>query len=269
MIVRKPLFNFKKSLPHWNASEPEFSQINNSASTILPHLEPYLIKVLKKAREYLKEGQDDALIQDMDLFIRQEANHFKMHDAYNQTLYENGYPELKAFENKLSDDYKVFLSDKSLKFNIAYSEGFESVGIIQAEFIFNHALKWVEGADEPVRALWEWHLAEEYEHRTVCYDIYKRLYGGYFYRIYGLFYAMIHLYGYGNRVSKYLIKKDRKTGAVKDPFKSWLRESHYRLKLNTFVLFKMFRILSPFYNPRKCKMPEAAAKRLNTIILAD
>lgn len=269
MIVRRPYIDFKKSLPHWNVNEPEFSQINNAASTILPHLEPYLIRVLKQAKEHLKRGKDDSLIDDMDLFIKQEANHFKMHQSYNQTLYENGYEELKQYEKKLADDFKDFMSNKSLKFNIAYSEGFESVGIIQAEFIFNHASKWVKGSDDAVRALWEWHLAEEYEHRTVCYDLYKRLYGGYFYRIYGLFYAMIHLYAYGGRVSKYLIKHDRATGKIKSPLKSKLREFHYRFKLNVYGLFKICRILSPFYNPRKLKMPEAAAKRLDTIVLED
>lgn len=269
MTVRRPVVDFDRSLPHWSEKEPEFSQINNAASTVLPHLEPYLIKVLRRAKEKLVEGQDDELLAEMDLFIRQEANHYKLHQKYNETLYANGYPGLKAYEQKLADDFKGFLAERSLKFNVAYSEGFESLGIIQAEFIFNHAGSWVDGADNSVRTLWEWHLAEEYEHRRVCYDLYKRLYGGYLYRIYGLFFAMKHLGGYGKRVGKFLIEQDRKQGTVKDGVRSRWRETKYRMKLGAYSLFKICRILSPFYNPARLKMPEAASKRLETVVLFD
>lgn len=46
--------------------------------------------------------------------------------------------------------------------------------------------------------MWRWHLAEEFEHRTVCSDVYYELSGlnpvaAYFYRVYGYFYAIAHL----------------------------------------------------------------------------
>ncbi|MFK8020500.1 MAG: metal-dependent hydrolase [Pseudomonadales bacterium] len=266
LTVRNPAIEFEQSLPHWNPSEPEFSQINNAASTVLPHLEPYLIKVLRLAkeelREELQEDRDKKLRDDIDLFIRQEANHYKLHRRYNETLYANGYDGLKDHERVLADDYRSFLSERSLKFNVAYCEGFESLGLIQAEFMFNHAGHWLKDADEAVRSLWEWHLAEEYEHRRVCYDVYKRLYGGYFYRLYGLIFAIRHLEGYGKRTSKFLIKQDRQQGAIRSGARSWWRETRYRVRLSSFGLFKLCRTLSPFYNPSRLKVPEAIAKRL-------
>lgn len=268
--VRQPKVDFARSLPHWNAKEPEFSQINNAASSILPHLEPYLIKVIRQAREEIaaQDKENDAeLLEDMDLFIRQEANHYKLHQAYNSTLHNDGYAVLKEHEQKLAADYKMFLAERSLKFNLAYSEGFESLGVIQAEFFFSHAQRWLNEADESVRALWEWHLAEEYEHRRVCYDTYKRLHGGYFYRcysyrIYGLLYAIRHLEGYGKRVSKVLIEQDRLNGKINDGWRSHWREHRYRMKLSAFGMFKLCRTLSPFYNPARLEMPAGADVRL-------
>lgn len=269
LIVRKPLLEFQRVLPHWNPIEPEFSQINNAASTVLPHLEPYLIKVLRQAGRALNPIDDASLLADIDLFIRQEATHYKLHQQYNEVLYAKGYACLKDHEQQLHDDYKDFLDNKSLKFNLAYSEGFESLGLIQAEFIFNHAHAWLSNADPTVSALWEWHLAEEYEHRRICFDVYKRLYGGYFYRLYGLLFAIRHLEGYGKRVSKFLINKDRQDDTIKANLGSWWRETRYRLYLGAFGLFKLCRVLSPFYNPARLTMPLRADAALKKLQLGD
>src|SRR3546814_7755941 len=64
--------------------------------------------------------------------------------------------------------------------------------------------------------MWRWHLAEEFEHRTVCFDVYEELSGlnpvsRYFYRLYGYFYAIIHLGRFQSMVAKKLIEHDRAT----------------------------------------------------------
>jgi predicted metal-dependent hydrolase len=40
-----------------------------------------------------------------------------------------------------------------------------------------------EGADPNVQALWDWHSAEETEHKATCYDIYRGAGGGYVRRV--------------------------------------------------------------------------------------
>lgn len=264
MRVRKPQLDYAGCEAHWSPDAPEFSQINNAASTVLPHLEPYLIKVLRRVREQLDAAQDARLLHQVDIFIRQEANHYKQHQQFNEQLYRAGYSSLKHHEEQLQSDYRDFLENRSLKFNLAYSEGFESLGIIQAEFIFERAGRWLEGADESVTILWQWHLAEEFEHRRVCYDAYERLYGGYFYRIYGLLFAIRHLGGYGKRVSKHLLQLDRQRGKVGSPWLSRWREQHYRWALGLFTLPRILRILSPFYNPARIDMPGSATALLES-----
>jgi len=51
-------------------------------------------------------------------------------------------------------------------------------------------------------------MAEEFEHRDVCYRVYKALFGNsfynrYFYRLYGVFAVIRHLNGWGARVTAY------------------------------------------------------------------
>lgn len=261
MKYRNVSIDFSRALPHWSPAEPEFSQRQNAASTVLPHLEPYLNKVMRRASEQL--GSDDQQLKDdIAVFIKQEANHYKQHQVYNETLYAQGYEGLKELEAKLHEDYRQFLDERSLKFNLAYSEGFESSGIVVAEYMFKHADRWLEGADESVKTLWLWHLAEEYEHRTVCYDVYQRLHGSYFYRIYGLLYAMVHLFSYGGRVGRYLIDQDRRTGRIANTWQSRWRALRFQCHQYAYLSIKMLRVLSPFYNPRDYAMPDSAGTLL-------
>lgn len=263
MKVRKPNFSYEHALPHWSWHR-EFAQANNAASTTLPQLEPYLNRVMRKAKEQLP-ATEGALIADIETFIRQEANHYQQHQRYNETLYRAGYDGLREFEAKLKADYEHFLADKSLRFNVAYAEGFESLGIIYAVFFFEQIDDLLEGADADVAGLWKWHFAEEFEHRTVCYDVYKTLYGGYWYRIYGLLYAIWHLGGYGKRATDYLLAVDR-VGMTENEHKvSRSRAAGYQLRLMGFLLPRVLRIFSPFYSPRRRRWPRGVQEFLMTV----
>jgi predicted metal-dependent hydrolase len=256
MKVRKPNFAFERALPHWSWHR-EFAQANNAASTTLPQLEPYLNRVMRKAKEQIP-GDQKQLIADIEVFIRQEANHYQQHQRYNDTLYRAGYTSLHVFEDQLKADYEHFLNNKSLRFNVAYAEGFESLGIIYALFFFEQIDDLLEGADSDVTNLWRWHFAEEFEHRTVCYDVYQQLFGGYWYRIYGLCYAIWHLGGYGKRVTDHLLEVDRLTMPEAEQRQSKSRALGYQMRLMGFLLPRVLRIFSPFYNPRKRRAPRGA-----------
>jgi uncharacterized protein len=273
MKVRKPNFAFETALPHWSWHR-EFAQANNAASTTLPQLEPYLNRVMRKAKERIP-GDQQQLIAAIEIFIRQEANHYQLHQRYNDCLYRAGYESLHRFENKLKADYEHFLNNKSLRFNVAYAEGFESLGIIYALFFFEKIDDLLEGADIDVANLWRWHFAEEFEHRTVCYDVYKtlfckklfgtKLHGGYWYRIYGLCYAIWHLGGYGKRVTDHLLEIDRLTMTEAERRVSRSRARGYQMRLMGFLLPRVLRIFSPFYNPSKRRAPRGAEMFLAAI----
>jgi len=254
MKLRRLKIDFSGIGAHW-APNREFAQNQNAASLMPVHVEPYLIKVMLEAKNLLGPEHAD-LIADVDMFIHQETQHYKQHQQFNKALYAAGYDQLARFERELADDYKRFLTNRSLRFNCAYSEGFETLGPANALAYFENYGELLQGADEQAVDLWKWHMVEEFEHHDVAYRVYEALFGSkgwfdaYVYRLWGFFSAVKHLGGWGNRVTAYLIGCDREGMSTAELRQSRLRERAYKRALRKYYLPKLLRVLRPGYDPR-------------------
>lgn len=249
MKARRPRLDFERSDPLWIPAQPGFAHALNGGSSVLPYLEPYLIKVQKLARDRLVESHP-ALAREIGVFNQQEANHYRVHALFNRVLRER-YPGVEPFEREIERDFERMLSERSLRFNLAYCEGFESTGLIQAELYLEHLDDVLEGADPAVRDLWRWHLAEEFEHRSVCHDALRALHPGWLYRVGMYLYVLWHLNGHGRRVRRHLIAVDRARGRIPRDLRSRLRALRFSLRTLGFMLPRMLAVLSPFYDPRR------------------
>jgi predicted metal-dependent hydrolase len=249
MLARRAPIDFERADPLWTPEHPEFGHQLNGGSSVLPYLEPYLIKVMKQARARIPQERRE-LLADLDVFIQQEANHYTTHARYNVVMRRH-YAGLEPFEAKIRDDFERFLSQRSLKFNLAYSEGFECLGVIQAALLFRLGERLLRGADPAVTELWRWHLAEEFEHRTVCHDVYHALAGGYWYRLGVFLYVLHHLNGHGRRVARHLLAADVAAGRVRRGWRERLRALGHDLRTLAFVAPRMLAVLMPWYTPRR------------------
>jgi len=258
--------DFSNIGPHW-APHIEFVQRANASSTIPSYVEPYLVKVMLKAKAKI-DRRDTALHRELAIFVKQEAQHCKQHNAFNERLRASGYEDLAVHEAKLAADLDRFLETKSLKFNLAYSDGFEAMGALGATMWFDTYNKYLEGADQDAIDLWRWHMAEEYEHREVAFKVYHALYGqrdfwnGWIYRIYGFVFAAIHLMGYGKRVGDYLLAKDREAMSLAERQASLAREKEFANTAGKRAIPELLKVLSPFYDPARTKAPAGVAPYL-------
>lgn len=171
-----------------------------AGSLLLPHLEPYLIRSMKAAQKHVT---DPDILEGLKAFSAQEGQHYRMHMKFNDTVRRSGFPGLDALEQELSDDYHRFTKTKSLRFNLAYAEGFEALTM-------NAVKRMMEpngfGEDLPVfMQMIEWHFVEELEHRTVAFDVYDHVCGGYFYRLFVGIWAQWHFSNWMRRVAKYMM----------------------------------------------------------------
>jgi uncharacterized protein len=251
MKVRIPTMDFSQIPVHW-APNPEFAQSYNAFSTVPAHIEPFLVKVMIAAKKVL-DPKHAQLHREMEVFIKQEVQHCKLHLAFNKHLVDSGYAVMLPIEAEYKADYDDYLKARSLRFNIAYAEGFESMGCAAAQVFFEDLDEFLDGADDRAADLWRWHLAEEFEHREVCFQLYKALYGNglfsWLYRVYGFVFAMRHIRAHTTRLATAMIAKDREGMTPEQLAESHKRLAAYQKKVKTASLKRLKAVFSPFYNP--------------------
>jgi uncharacterized protein len=212
--VRHPDFDLEGLTPQW-APNQEFAHLVNAFGIIPTAVEPFLIKVMRRAKADLDPVQDAELISDIDIFNKQEAQHYKVHEMFNQMVANNGYPELEVYDQRLKDDYAEMLRSRSMDWLLGYCAGFEALASTGAHYWVDDLYgDLLEGADSRVVNLWRWHLAEEYEHRTVVHRLFVRLCSGtpeevFDKRVELFTFSVEHLAGHQMALRDYLLDIDR------------------------------------------------------------
>jgi len=248
ITVRRMDFEVPETLdPLTVRGEPEESFMLLGLSLLLPYLEPYLIRSMKVARERI---QSPELLAELKRFCAQEGQHFREHKRFNRAMQGRQYPGLGKLEAELARDYEAFTADKSLRFNLAYAEGFEAMTAATALFLLE--TRHEREMHPLVEQLMFWHALEELEHRTVAFDVYQHIYGGYLYRLAVGLFAQAHLLRFAVRVTRYMLRTDhqcieRHGGAPGRRRRLWRQTSRL---VRTF-LPKILRSYSPWYSPKK------------------
>jgi hypothetical protein len=154
-------------------------------------------------------------------------------------------------EAVLTDDYNKLENKRSLKFNLAYAEGFESMALALGEMLIEDREYLFGDSDSAVASLILWHFVEEIEHKNVAFDVFDHLYGSYFWRIVGLVYATSHIFWRTGQGYRALLKED---GLWQSAGSRWrLLKVLGRVLRN--ITPKWLRILRPGYHPKNIKDP--------------
>jgi len=246
MTLRRMPFNYTEGADaHWNRNKPEFSQIVNSASMAMPYLEPYLIRSMREVRSKIS----DPVLQDqLDQYVYQEAQHYQQHRKYNDSISAQ-YACASSIEERLAQDYKKLERDKSLRFNLAYAEGFESMALAIGHMLIEDREYLFGDADSTVASLILWHFIEEIEHKNVAFDVFEHLYGSYFWRMVGLVYATGHIFLRTGQGYRSLLRED----GLWNNFKSRKRHTRVLLRIFRQLIPKWLRIWKPGYHPSQVR----------------
>ena len=212
-------------------------------SMTMPYLEPYLIRTMKVAIPRIQTPQ---LAQDARKFSHQESHHFRNHANLNRSIrasFSHAVADaLARIESDLEADYQRFSKQKSLRWNLAYAEGFEAMTCAGA-------LAMVESGsfDDPRMSpggeIWPWHMAEEIEHRTVAFEVFQHLVGSYFYRIWFGTRAQFHYMSYIGRFARCMAEA---LGCKVRRSASPVQRRTLKRYLHTF---------SPGYDPAQIELP--------------
>ncbi len=251
LTVRRVQFEYPGDLKaHWHPQRPEWSQLVNASSLLMPYLEPYLIASVRAALPLIK---DPAVAEEARGYIGQEANHFRQHRRFNDLLLQQGYEALRGYEQQLERDYARFNREHDLQFHLGYAAGFETMALAVGHMLIKHRRVLFEGADPTVSSLVLWHFVEELEHKTAAYNVYQAIYGGsvsgYAYRVWALAGTAVHTLG---RTAQAFMQLQRIDG----------RARHSRLatwglvaRIAVWTLPKLLHGALPWHQPAQVKNP--------------
>jgi predicted metal-dependent hydrolase len=168
-----PAFGFGPETPRfWFEGNPFKTRFFDAMSLIFPPGEKFFIN---SVRAYRSEIRDPQLSRQVDDFIYQEAQHSMVHRSFNEHMERQGVPAIEmqnGFEHMLSSMQKMFPKRVNLLRTAALEHFTATLGIC-----FYTALEQFRGMDPGVRAAYAWHLVEEVEHRSVCYNVMSKTVG--------------------------------------------------------------------------------------------
>lgn len=177
--VRRMNFDFADTGKYWWSGDPFMTTFMNNLSSLFPYGEKFFVDSVRDLRDEIKDPQ---LQKDISAFIGQEAMHSKEHATYNEYA-EKYNVDLRTLELRI----KVLLEDiapkvTSKKMRLAATCALEHFTATMAEQILRREDLSMQITDPRMYKLWLWHAIEENEHKSVCYDAYQAVGGGYFQR---------------------------------------------------------------------------------------
>ncbi len=147
----------------WLNDDPIATAFYNALSVTFPKGEGYFVDSVRRFRE----GTPAKLNAEINAFIKQEVIHTREHVAFNRHVVDQGYD--------------VALLERDVDAALALTKGRAPIGSLAATTALEHFTamlahelianpKHLAGGDQQAAALWQWHAAEEIEHKGVAYD---------------------------------------------------------------------------------------------------
>lgn len=148
-------------------------------SAFIPAGERFVIDSVRTFRDLL---DDPELRERATGLIGQEAMHSRLHAAFNDMYDRKGLPvsRMAKFAERYLDTVMRLIPEKT---SLAIACGIEHVTAVMAEEIFRNRPSDTNKLDPQAQDFLVWHLLEELEHKSVAFDMYEQIDGGYLHRI--------------------------------------------------------------------------------------
>jgi predicted metal-dependent hydrolase len=174
LVVRRLLVDLAAPMPaRWNGDDAFRSAFFNALSMSFPVGEQYFMDSVRAGLKALPDEKRQALTTEVQGFVGQEATHRRIHALFN------GHLEKLGFDNGLERRAAKRIRDNvhlDVRLHVAATAATEHLTAIFAEWMFRHP-EALQGAEPRMQTLWMWHAAEEAEHCSTAFDVYRALNG--------------------------------------------------------------------------------------------
>ncbi len=197
----------KKNL-YWNGNEPVKTHYENALQSVFPVGERMMIESVRDIRDRYENKLQNKLLEEVKMFIRQEAQHSTHHAKWNDALIEIGYKELHdelEKSKKLRVLYKKYIP---ARLRLAVSCAIEHYTTVLIRITWHEYPEIGATFTSDFRDLLLYHGIEEMEHKGVCFDLYQATGGGYILRALGMVLVTLILAHLVRKRHKYFLQRD-------------------------------------------------------------
>ncbi|MFO0723817.1 MAG: metal-dependent hydrolase [Myxococcota bacterium] len=203
---RKPVLGLPAAAVtgHWYANKRFHSRMGDALSLLFPEGERFFVE---SVRYFQGQIEDPTLKKAVADFVAQEAAHGRAHRAFNQALGEGGLPMAQELEGELRavlDFVRRIFGPKS---QLAVTCALEHFTALMAEQLMREP-EHREAMAPEVRPLWLWHALEESEHKSVAFDVYRAVGGGYWRRVSIMILTTLMFFTMTSRFQRRLIRHE-------------------------------------------------------------
>lgn len=174
LTVRRLLVDLDSPIERrWNGGDAFRSAFFNALSMSFPIGEQFFIDSVRAGVRALPPQEQARFADEVQGFVGQEATHRHLHSRFNRHLAEFGYAN--GWEPRIRRRL-ARLEGTDVRHGVAITAATEHFTALLAAH--QHRFPSVlAGADPRLLALWQWHAAEETEHRSTAFDVYRALGG--------------------------------------------------------------------------------------------
>lgn len=174
LVVRRLLVDMEAPIArHWCAGDAFRTALFNALSMSFPIGEQFFIDSVREGFKALPPDSQEALREEMQGFVGQEATHRRLHSLYNAHL--EGLGLENRWEPRARERLKL-LEGLDPRHAVAITAANEHFTAILADWLLKNPDVLGE-SDARLKTLWLWHSAEESEHKSTAFDIYAALGG--------------------------------------------------------------------------------------------
>lgn len=172
--VRRLLIDLEPDFArHWADGDAFRTAFFNALSLSFPWGEQFFIDSVRNGLKKLSPDQQLHWEQELRGFIGQEATHRRLHALFNRHIEAHGC--VNHWEARAMRRIEK-IRDADPRIHVAVTASTEHFTAIFAEWLLSH--REVLANSEPrLRNLWHWHCAEEAEHRSTAFELYRAMGG--------------------------------------------------------------------------------------------
>lgn len=222
----------------WHIGGKGPSQFLNNLSIYFPEGEMFFIKSVQAYRNNIKKERLKLSVKN---FVRQEANHTREHERYNEAIRQMGF-NVDKFEDLLSKLLGFGIDFLPEQHQLAVTIALEHLTAMMGEILIDHAEDYINGSEEQMTELWKWHAWEEIDHKNVAFDVYKDQCDSYIIRLFWLCVQTAILITLEEISQQFMLK------AANASIKDWIKCYNYKIGPNGFI-WKMVPGFISYFNP--------------------